>query len=81
MTTMMQHPQHGKHPATGHEVEHMKTLGWAVCPPKVKEVPQEAEVAAAPEIAFLDGVTAAVQTQIDNKPAPKRRGPNKPKAK
>lgn len=66
MATMMQHPKHGKHPATGHEVEYMKAQGWTICPPKVKE--------AAPVVA-LD----ASDHPADMAPAPRRRGPNKPK--
>lgn len=37
MVTMMEHPQHGRHPATGHEVEALKAQGWTVMPPKQKE--------------------------------------------
>lgn len=39
MITMMEHPKHGRHPATGHEVEPLKAQGWTVCPPK--NVPPE----------------------------------------
>lgn len=34
MITMMEHPLHGRHPATGLEVEPMKAQGWTVMPPK-----------------------------------------------
>jgi hypothetical protein len=51
MVTMMQHPQHGRHPAMGHEVEPLKAQGWIVMPPKIKEQPKKVEVEqpAAPE--------------------------------
>lgn len=51
MITMMEHPKHGRHPATGHEIAHLKTLGWTECAPKVKPAdvaPDEAEAPAVP---------------------------------
>lgn len=62
MITMMEHPKHGRHPATGHEVEHMKANGWTVSPPKVAALPEQVE-------------------EAPTAPAPRRRGPNKPRAK
>jgi hypothetical protein len=63
MTTMMQHPKHGKHPATGHEIEHMKTLGWTVCPPKVKTAPE------APQGAQSVGATVSTSDAVIVPPA------------
>lgn len=34
MVTWMQHPQHGKHPAQGHEIETMQSNGWQIVLPK-----------------------------------------------
>jgi hypothetical protein len=34
MIIWMQHPQHGKHPATGIELADMEKNGWTRCPPK-----------------------------------------------
>ena len=65
MVTWMIHPKHGAHPAVGGEIEGMKANGWTVRAPKVK--PEIVE-----EIAYLDGMTAAIQTQIDNAPRVKR---------
>lgn len=51
MTIMMEHPKHGRHPAMGSEVAHLKTLGWTVRPTKVKtapEAPQAAQTQDAP---------------------------------
>jgi hypothetical protein len=51
MITMMEHPKHGRHPATGHEIAHLKALGWTECAPKAKPVdatPVAQEVPAAP---------------------------------
>jgi hypothetical protein len=31
MITWMEHPEHGRHPATGGEVEHLLQNGWTVC--------------------------------------------------
>lgn len=39
MTTMMEHPKHGRHPAIGSEIEAMKANGWTVRAPKVAEEP------------------------------------------
>lgn len=41
MVTMMEHPQHGRHPATGAEVEALKANGWAVMAPRSKEEKKE----------------------------------------
>lgn len=43
MVTMMEHPQHGRHPATGAEIEALKANGWQVMPPKVKVVAEPAK--------------------------------------
>jgi len=34
MVTMMEHPLHGRHPATGTEIEYLKSQGWTVRAPK-----------------------------------------------
>lgn len=97
MPTMMQHPKHGRHPATGHEIENMKANGWTVCPPKVAatapEAPQEtlAPVAVETVAPVLESPPAPVLTAPapknepvaapKAKPPVKRRGPNKAKAK
>ena len=62
MTTMMEHPKHGRHPAIGTEIEAMKANGWTVCAPKGTVEPEQVADASEPT-------------------APRRRGPNKPKAK
>lgn len=38
MVTWMQHQKHGKHPATGDEIDRLKAAGWTLCPPKVATV-------------------------------------------
>ena len=86
MTTMMEHPKHGRHPATGHEVAHMKTLGWTVCPPKVKGaqlVPMTQEHV---DLAVREGMGQTSDVRFiesdyiaDPVAAPRRRGPNKRK--
>lgn len=86
MTTMMQHPKHGKHPAVGHEIEYMKANGWTVCPPKAKAefVPITQEhidlikregMGQTSDVRFIESevLTTAVPAQK------RRRGPNKPK--
>jgi hypothetical protein len=35
MITMMEHPKHGRHPATGSEIEALKAAGWTVRAQKV----------------------------------------------
>ena len=51
MVTMREHPKHGRHPATGNEVEVLKASGWTVMPPKNKrqEVVVEVVVQQEPE--------------------------------
>lgn len=44
MVTMMEHPQHGRHPATGSEVEALKANGWAVMAPKQRQEEKAVEV-------------------------------------
>ena len=39
MVTMMEHAQHGRHPATGAEIAALKSLGWTECAPKNKAAP------------------------------------------
>ena len=41
MTTMMEHPKHGRHPAVGSEIESMKENGWTVRAPKVSDAPTD----------------------------------------
>lgn len=43
MVTMMEHPQHGRHPATGAEIEALKANGWQVMPQKSKVVAENAK--------------------------------------
>lgn len=43
MITMMEHPKHGRHPATGSEIEALKAAGWTVRAPKALP-PQEVVV-------------------------------------
>ena len=48
MITMMEHPLHGRHPATGHEIEYLKSQGWTVRAPKVAPAEPVPEVVSAP---------------------------------
>lgn len=43
MVTMMEHPKHGRHPATGAEIEALKANGWQVMPPKSKVLAEAAK--------------------------------------
>lgn len=43
MVTWMQHPEHGKHPASGSEIEALELTGWVICPPKTTATLQVAE--------------------------------------
>lgn len=43
MVTMMEHPQHGRHPATGAEIEYLKANGWQVMPQKSKVLAENAK--------------------------------------
>lgn len=35
MATLMEHPRHGRHYASGHEIESMKANGWLIVIPPV----------------------------------------------
>ena len=70
MVTWMQHPQHGKHPAAGEEIERLKKAGWTLCPPKVKPVENSLE----PATPSIEVEVTAVELPQE----PPRRGPGRP---
>ena len=78
MTTMMEHPKHGRHPAVGHEVENMKAHGWTIMPPKVKEAAGLASGGKADE-QLKTHVSEPFVVATHEAAEPRRRGPNKRK--
>jgi len=52
MVTWFEHPQHGRHPATGEEIDALKSAGWKPCPSygSIAPVIEEAPVIVAPTV-------------------------------
>lgn len=75
MTTTMEHPKHGRHPAIGSEIEHMRANGWTVCAPKGALTAPEA-----PQGAIASGHVETAAAITGTPPVRRTRGPNKPRA-